>query len=128
MNHSYEIDNDVLTIGDEFIIIKDLMFGWNDYKAGWKFYANKCGDTKVTLLSEVEYEENDDWERDIKELYVDENMHIHYDADFEYYTTVYEFFFFIIVNAMGLCFVFLLSGVKDILKSKKQRKIVNGAQ
>jgi len=119
-NHAYEMNNDVLTAGEEFV---DL-----NTRAGWIFYANKSGGTKVSLLSEMSYEENDNWEVDTREVYVDENLHIHYDVDFEYYMTVYEFFFFIIVNAMGLCFVFLLSGVKDILKNKNKEKIVNGAQ
>ena len=119
-NHAYEMNNDVLTAGEEFVDLNS--------RAGWIFYANKSGDTKVSLLSEISYEDNDDWEVDIRELYVDENMHIHYDADFEYYTTVYEFFFFIIVNAMGLCLVYLLSSMKDVLQNKNREQIDNGAQ
>jgi len=123
MNHSYDMDNDVLTAGDEYIIAKDLMLNWMNYKTGWKFYANKSGNTKVSLLSEIEYEENDDWVEETWDIYVDENLYVHYDVDYEYYLNVYEFFFFVIINFMALCVVFLLSGFIDMRKARRIKQV-----
>ena len=119
MNHSCEMDNDVLTIGEEIILVNALIDTSMDYEAGWKFYANKSGNTKVSILSEIEYEENDDWEEETWDIYVDDNLHVHYDADYEYYLKVYEFFFFVIINSMALCVAFLLSGFVDMRKANK---------
>ena len=102
------------------------MFGWMNYKTGWKFYANESGNTSVSILGERFYD--NELSKENWDIYVDENMHIHYDADFEYYTTVYEFFFFVIVNAMGFGIVFLISGVKDILQNKNRERVETGAQ
>lgn len=119
MNHAYELDNDVLTIGEEFMIIDDLMLDWMDYKAGWKYYANKSGNTKVSILSEIAYEEDDDWVKETWDVYVDENLYVHYDADLEYFLNVYGFFFFVIFNSIGISIIFFVSGINDMIKIRQ---------
>ena len=53
---------------------------------------------------------------------------MHHNIDYSYYVDVYIVYIILAVISTGLSLAFLLSGVKDILKNKKQRKIVNGAQ
>lgn len=116
MNHTYEMNNDVLTAGGEIEIVDGLLDVGMGRKAGYKFYANKNGDTKVSILSDIEYGEGEDWVKETSNIYVDEKMHVHYDADKEYYMDVYGFFFFIIINSIGISIIFLVSGISGMKK------------
>ncbi len=112
MNISYEINNDVLTVGDEFVIENSIIVNYMSYEAGWKFYANKSGNANVSITSVAQYD-NSESDNHIWDIYVDENMYVHYDADFEYYLKVYNFIIFLSVIFLGVSIVFVISAFID---------------
>lgn len=125
IDHTYEINSDVLKAGEQFIIMHSAMFGWNDYKAGWKFYANKSGNAKVFVMGERFYD--NELSKETWDIYVDDNLYVHYDADFEYYLNVYGFFVFIIINSLILSFIFLIAGIVGFIVSRKKEKHITQA-
>lgn len=120
MNHAYEMSDDVLEVSEKIEIYDGINYMSN--KSGWKFYANRSGNTKVSILSEIVYDENDDWIKETWDIYVDDSLNVHHNVDFDYYLNVYEFFFFVIVNSLGLCIVFLISGFIDMWKARRVSK------
>ena len=122
---SVELNNDILVVGQEVKNIGASRWGDQEYNVGWKFYTNRSGNTQISISNKGVFDEEF---KKVWDIYVDENMYVHHNMDYSYYVDVYIVYIILAVICTGLSLAFLLSGVKDILKNKKQRKIVNGAQ
>lgn len=120
LEHSYKVNNDVLVAGDEVVIVNNLILNDMKYEAGWKFHANKSGNAKVTISSVVQYDHNEFY-HNTWEIYVDDDLYVHYDADFEYYLNVYNFYIFLMVISLVLSTIFVASGIRDKTMACKER-------